>query len=222
MNEKIALVAGATGLVGQYLVDALLASPIFTTVRALSRRPLPEADPRLEIRVVDFDALTADPVPIEAHAAFCALGTTIKKAGSQEAFRRVDLEYPLAVARAARAGGAAHFLLVSALGADPDSSIFYNRIKGEVEQEILGLGYPSATIVRPSLLLGHRDESRPAERAAQIVLGALSPLMAGPLRRYRPVHARDVAKTLVRAAEQGGEGVRIIESDDIPARSGPG
>lgn len=219
MDEKIALVAGGTGLVGSYLVDALLEAPDFATVRLLSRRELPEADPRLEVRVVDFDALAAHPDPIEADVVFCTLGTTIKKAGSEEAFRRVDLTYPVAVARAARAGGATHFLLVSSLGADADSKIFYNRVKGEVEQEILGLGYPSVTIVRPSLLLGDRDESRPAERLGQLVLGALRPVMIGPLRAYRPVHAHDVARSLADAALGGGEGVRVIESHEIASAS---
>jgi uncharacterized protein YbjT (DUF2867 family) len=139
---------------------------------------------------------------------FCALGTTIRTAGSRAAFRRVDHDYVVSLARLARAHGARHFLLVSSVGADPRSRVFYSRVKGEVESAVQTLGYPSLTIVRPSLLLGPRSEFRLGEALVK-PLGPLFP------RRYRPVHARAVAATMIRAALEDRSGVRIVESREI-------
>ena len=138
----------------------------------------------------------------------CALGTTIRQAGSRERFRLVDYQYPLETARLGLAGGATHYLLVSATGADPRSWVFYSRVKGEVESAILAMPYRSVTIVRPSLLLGRRAEYRLGEQIAKR-LAFLAP------RRYKPVHADAVAATLVSAAKDDVPGRRIIESKDI-------
>jgi uncharacterized protein YbjT (DUF2867 family) len=146
---------------------------------------------------------------------FCCVGTTIRAAGSQEAFRRVDHDLPVKAARVASAAGARHFLLVSAAGADAGSRIFYNRVKGETEAEVAALPFAGVALLRPSLLLGDRGESRPAEALAQRLAPLLSPLLAGPLRRYRAIHARTVAAAMVRLAKEGVSGSRTMESDQI-------
>lgn len=212
------MVLGGTGLVGGELLRQLLARRDVARVVAPARRPIalpadtpPERASKLDARVVDFDRIeqSAD-VFNGVSQIFCALGTTIRQAGSQERFRRVDHDYPLEAARLGLKLGARHFLLVSALGADPSSRIFYNRVKGEVERDLRSLGYRALTIVRPSLLLGERAGFRLGEEIAKLV-GWLAP------RRWAPVHARDVAAALVAAAGKDEPGVRVIESRDIPA-----
>ncbi len=163
MSERaVAVVAGATGLVGQALVRQLAADGAWREVRALTRRDLPPglAGPGVVPVQVDYSRLEPPPPWAAAEHVFCALGTTMRQAGSREAFRRVDFDYPVALARATLARGARHFLLVSAVGASPDSRFFYNRVKGEVEAAIAALGFRSVTIARPSLLLGDRGTFR--------------------------------------------------------------
>ncbi len=174
------------------------------------RRPLPpEARrPRVTEVLTDFEQLETSQAFLQAKQVVCALGTTMRRAGSPEAFRRVDHDYPLALARLALAQGASHFLLVSAVGASASSRVLYNRIKGELESAILALRYPSVTIVRPSLLLGERAEFRLGEEVAR----RLSFLMPG---RYQPVAAWQVAEALVRAARDDHPGVRIIENREL-------
>ena len=157
---------------------------------------------------MDFDDLGRSAALFAADAAFCALGTTIKHAGTRERFRAVDFGYPLAAARLARERGARHFLLVSALSASARSRVFYSRVKGELEDAVLALGYPAVTIVRPSLLVGAREEFRLFERV-MAPLGFILP------RRYRPVRASAVAAALVQAAVHDAPGVRVIESSGI-------
>lgn len=207
-SGRTALVAGATGLVGSEILRQLAADQGYTGVRALVRRVPTGLPARVTPVMADFERLEQVAATLGADHVFCALGTTIRTAGSQEAFRRVDYDYVVALARLARDLGAGHFLLVSSLGADRRSRIFYSRVKGEVETAVQALGYPSLTIVRPSLLLGNRAEFRLGEVLAK----PLGPLMP---RRYRPVHVRAVAATLIRAAHEGRPGVRIIESRDI-------
>jgi len=206
----VILLAGGTGLVGTACLRRLTAEPGVAEVRALVRRPLP-ADarhPRITEVVTDFGRLEESPALEGVHQVFCALGTTIRQAGSQAAFRVVDHDYPLRLARGALARGASHFLLVSAVGASAASRVFYNRVKGEVEAAILALGYRSVTIVRPSLLLGERDEFRLGETVA----GWFSFLMPG---RYKPVHATRVAAALVAAAREDQPGARIIQNREL-------
>jgi uncharacterized protein YbjT (DUF2867 family) len=157
----------------------------------------------------------ADPPHVDD--AFCCIGTTIKKAGSQDAFRRVDYDYVLAFARAAQRAGARQFLLVTALGADPASRIFYSRVKGEIEQAVRQLPFQGIQIFRPSFLMGKRAEARLAERLGIPVARALAPLLVGPLRRYRPIHAADVARAMVQIAKEDLRGPNVFEYDGIIA-----
>jgi len=214
MSAKNALLAGATGLVGGYLLRRLLAHPSYARVEILVRRELPIRDPKLTQRIVEFARLGAGAQGVAPDDVFCCLGTTIRKAGSEEAFRRVDYDYPLVLARLAKAAGAGKFLMVSALGADLKSAVFYNRVKGEVEQAIAAIGLPAAYSFRPSLLTGPRAEHRPGEKIGIAVGKLIAPLLIGALRKYRPIHADTVAAAMVYAANHD-VAVGVIESDAI-------
>lgn len=210
---RSALVVGATGLVGTQLVAELLAAPGGGLVHALVRRAIAPGHARLRQHVVDFDRLAAFAWPDVADV-YCCLGTTIRTAGSQEAFRRVDYDYPLAVARATRDRGARQFLFVSALGADAASSVFYSRVKGELEDAIRALGFPATIAFRPSLLAGDRAEQRTGER---IALALLTPIRMLVPRRYRPVAATAVARAMVDYAGRGLAGFHVVDSAQIQA-----
>lgn len=203
-----AFVAGGTGLVGKALLDELSRQ---VPTRAVARRA-GAARPNLEWRVADLATLAPQDVPAGTDAAFCCLGTTIRKAGSQEEFRRVDQGLVLAFARACRAAGVAQFHAVSAAGADPRSRIFYSRVKGEVEQELIALGFPSLVLYRPSLLGGERAERRPAERWAMGAARLLSPMLPAGLRM---VPATAVARCMVENAFRPPPGLTIVPSRDI-------
>jgi len=196
--------------VGQECLDLLLADPGVARVHALVRRPLRSApeSPKLTQFVVDFDHLQGHAECLEVDQVVCALGTTMREAGSEEAFRKVDYEYPLRLARYGLSRGASHYLLVSAVGANPESRVFYNRVKGETERAIGALDYASLTIVRPSLLLGDREEFRLGEEIGKR-LAWITP------RRFLPVQARQVAAALVRAAREDAPGRRIIENAEL-------
>ncbi|KAE9649291.1 oxidoreductase [Pseudomonas sp. PB105] len=200
------LLAGASGLTGEHLLDRLLNEPTVTRVLAPSRKPLAE-HPHLENPVGD-PAVFLPQLSGRVDIAFCCLGTTIKKAGSEEAFRAVDLDLVVAFAKRARELGARHLIVISAIGADPKSSIFYNRVKGEMEQALKAQGWPQLTIVRPSLLLGERLEPRLAEQLA----GPLSRLIPG---KYRGIEVCELARAMWRLTLEEQDGVRVVESDDL-------
>ncbi|MBY0506222.1 MAG: oxidoreductase [Bryobacteraceae bacterium] len=209
-----AWIAGATGLTGSALLSLLLREPRYDRVVAFVRRPLTIVDPKLTETAADFTNLReANPGFVDA--AFCCLGTTIKTAGSEAAFRQVDHDYVLAFAAAAKAHGAQHFGVVSSLGADAQSRIFYNRVKGETERDLAALGFASLGIYRPSILVGGRQESRPGERAGILLMQAASPLMLGPIRKYRPIRVTTVAGAMLRQSLEAKPGVEIYESDGI-------
>lgn len=205
------LLAGASGMVGREVLRQALADPRVDEIVAPARRPL-TADAGLHNPLVDFDALPADAAWWKVDAVICTLGTTIRDAGSQVAFRKVDHDYPLAVARHALAHGATTFVLTSASGADADSRIFYSRTKGELERDLRALGYRSLCLVRPGLLGGERERRRSLEHAGMQLLGAIGPLLS---RRYRVVPAERVAATLLQMALDAEPGVRIVESEEI-------
>jgi uncharacterized protein YbjT (DUF2867 family) len=204
------LLLGATGLVGAELLRQLLADATVGQIVALTRRPLENAGTTEKLRneVVDFDRLSNHAGLFAVDQIVCALGTTIKQAGSQDAFRRVDFDIPLAAANLGIEHGAKDFLLVSALGASARSRVFYNRVKGELEDALRTLPFRSITIARPSLLLGDRSEPRVGEEVAKR-FGWVAP------GRYKPVRASRVAAALVAAARSVTPGMRILESDEL-------
>ena len=225
------LVAGATGLVGREAVHACLRDPGVTSVRAVLRRPLdldavlgPLAKQargldaaqraRFQPSVVDFQRLDLDPQPFHVDTVFCALGTTIRQAGSQAAFRQVDFEAPLQIARLAHAQGARRFMLVSALGASSSSRVFYNRVKGELEDAVSAIGFEQLIIARPSLLEGERAESRPGEHLGLMLAKAFGFLIP---ESHRPVHVRQVATALLQAAAQSGAGRWVLTNAQMRA-----
>jgi uncharacterized protein YbjT (DUF2867 family) len=193
-ENRTALLVGATGLIGSFLLQRLLASDAYARVAVWVRRDLGQTHPKLKSAIVDFDRLHERRV--EAEDVFCCLGTTIKQAGSQAAFRRVDYDYPVALALAAAGSGAKRLLVVSALGANPDSSVFYSRVKGEMEIAVRAAGVPATIFFRPSLLTGPRKEVRRGERIGEAVGKLLGPLLG----RYRPIAADSVAAAMLRAA----------------------
>jgi len=207
-----AVVVGATGLVGGHLVREILADPHYASCLAIVRRPLAFEHSKLEVRVVDFGKLEAE--AFEAHDAFSALGTTIKQAGSKEAFKRVDCDYVVAFAGAAKRS-CSTFVHVSALGADARSSVFYNRVKGEAEAALEALGFGTCVAMRPSLLEGEREVSRLGEAVGSIFLGALGALPFAAARRIRPIQGADVARAMVALAKEARPGARVVLSDEI-------
>jgi uncharacterized protein YbjT (DUF2867 family) len=208
-TPRTALLVGATGLVGGHCLELLAADPGYSRVILLVRRAIARALPaKVEQHVVDFDKLDALPVSVRAEHVFCALGTTIKQAGSPEAFRKVDLDYPVNVGRLMLERGSEHFIVVSSLGANPRARVLYSRVKGEMEQAILKLPFRAITILRPSLLLGDRKEFRLGEEVAKRV-GFL--LMGS----FKPIEARRVAQAMIAVARENRMATRIIESVEI-------
>jgi uncharacterized protein YbjT (DUF2867 family) len=208
-----AVVAGGTGLVGGHLLDQLSSAGVPTM--AYARREGPPR-PGVAWRVLDLAGLDASSVPPGTEAAFCCLGTTIRKAGSQAEFRRVDHDLVLAFARACREAGVPQLHAVSAAGADVASRIFYSRVKGETERDLKQLGFPTLALYRPSLIGGDRAERRPAEAFAMGAARVLSPILPAAIRL---VPAAAIARTLLETARRAPPGVTIVPSRDI-VRSG--
>ena len=211
-HKKHALIAGATGLVGGRCVARLLAHPAYDRVTVLSRRPLALSHVKLRVELVDFEGLK---MPGErCDEIFCCLGTTIRQAGSREMFRHVDHDLPVALARLGKTAGAHKFMMVSALGADAESAVFYSRVKGETERDVAAVGLDKVIFMRPSLLIGERVEHRRGEKVGIFLGRLLSPLLTGALRKYRPITAEEVAAAMLYAANhEVGSGP--ILSDEI-------
>ncbi len=209
------MLAGATGLIGGHLLDLLLADPGYDRITTLVRRPLDLQHQKLDARIVDFDRLDELSDLPSADDVFCCLGSTMKKAGSKAAFRRVDHDYVVATARLGLAGGARRFLLVSSVGAGAKSMSFYSRVKGEAEVSVGKLGYESLHIFQPSILMGERTEKRSGERLGILAAGVFNPLMVGPLRRYRGIPPETVATGMVGAARSNVKGRQVYTHDAI-------
>ena len=206
---RTALIAGSTGLIGNQLLALLLESSEYDKVIALSRKPLNLNHPKLENVILTVDRLD-HLAAIKADDVFCCLGTTIKQAKSKEAFRKVDFDYPVALAKMLKQNGAQQFLLVSALGANKSSGIFYNRVKGEVEEAISKLGYSCFHIFRPSLLVGDRKEERTGEEAAKVFyrfFGFLIP------KKYKGIESIKVARAMQTLAKENRSGIFFHESE---------
>ena len=218
MASRTAVLLGASGLVGGRLLRLLDDDSAYTAVTLFTRRPLGLERGKVRELVVDFERPETFRDHVAVDDVYCCLGTTIKKAGSQEAFCKVDRDAPVAVARAARAAGARQFIIVTAVGADAKSRIFYNRVKGETEQAIAALGFPGGLrVVHPSLIVGERAERRIAERAAMMAMVATRPLFVGGFTRYRAIDATDVARAMRTTAfeEPPAGGTKVYEGEAL-------
>lgn len=213
---KKALLAGATGLVGNELLGVLLSSNQYKEVIVISRKPLNWEHEKLKtVLVKDFADIRNQAEKLKADDVFCCLGTTMKKAGSKEDFERVDYEYPMLLATIAKNNNAKQFLLVSAKGASVNSFFYYNKVKGKLEQELQGMNFQQLKIFRPSLLLGDRQERRAGEDIAKVISQKLPFLYAGPMKQYSPIHAKEVATGMHKAAQLEDKKVCIYESEEI-------
>jgi uncharacterized protein YbjT (DUF2867 family) len=212
-DARVALVAGATGLVGQAVLAALLADKHYAQVHTLGRRTLPLVHPKLTQHVVDFAAPTSWAGLPQVDDCFIALGTTIKVAGSQAAFKAIDFEAVMAVARVGQAQGATKLGVVSAMGANPKSSIFYNQVKGEMENAVAQLGFKTLVLVRPAMLAGDRETLnqpvRSGERMGLMITRLFRPLIPA---NYQSVNAQDVAAALVHAVKTSKPGTTCLLS----------
>ena len=209
-TPKTAIVLGATGLIGNLLTHRLIDSPFYEKVKVLVRKSLGWQHPRLQEVVFDFDHPNG--LLTQADDIFCCLGTTMKKAGSKDAFRKVDYQYPLDVARSGLANGAQQLAIVTSMGADTNSTFFYNRVKGEVERDLTALNYPTLLIFRPSLLLGNRSETRFGERLAEGAMRLFDPLIPA---KYKGVEAAKVANAMLTTTQEGLVGKHVFESDRL-------
>jgi uncharacterized protein YbjT (DUF2867 family) len=210
---KTAIVIGATGLVGVNLVNKLNDSNIYDKVTLLVRRKTDLNHLKLEEKIIDFDTVDADLV--KADDIFCAIGTTLKKAGSKEKQYKIDCEYPAKIAQMGKQNGVKQFILVSSIGADKNSSNFYLRTKGELEEKISQLNFHSFIIVRPSFIIGERKEFRLGEMIGIFFASLFRPLMLGGLKKYRGVYAISIAKKMIKLANENLKGKIIVESDEI-------
>jgi uncharacterized protein YbjT (DUF2867 family) len=218
-EQKVILLAGASGYVGNLALTALLESSDIGRVFAITRRPLGHEHPRLANRIVQFEQIESQLKGLTCHAALCSLGTTIRQAGSQQAFRQVDVDAVLAFARTAKAAQAQRFVVVSSAGADPESKNFYLRTKGEMEQALTAIGFQSLDILQPSLLLGWRGEIRPAELFGSVLAPLINPFLTGKREPWRAIPARTVAAAMVGVTRSGRRGVQRYTYSGIQALS---
>ncbi len=213
--KKKALVVGATGLVGSEVVDVLLESGDYEKVIIWVRNPSCMSRAGLEEKIIDFEQIEDYKIDEKIDHVYCCLGTTIKKAKTKDAFKKVDLEYPLALGRWAVKNGVSQYLLVSSVGADETSKVFYSKTKGQLENGLKELGLNGIKIFRPSLLLGKRKEFRFGESFATVISKFLPFLFWGPMKPYKPVKARDVAMAMYKEAMKEKTGTVIISSNEI-------
>lgn len=212
---KTAIIIGSTGLTGSHLLKTLLSSDVYDKVISFVRRQTKISHPKLTQHVVDFDNIESYQDYVEGNDMFCCLGTTIKQAGSQEAFEKVDLAYPVEFAKTGAKNGVKQFSIVSSIGANPESSNFYLRTKGKCEEQLRKLPFQSISIFRPSLLIGNRKEFRLGEKLGEYAMKIFSVFMVGKLRKYRPVKSKTVAGAMFNIAQQNTVGYHVYESDEI-------
>lgn len=216
MPTRKALIVGASGLIGGYCLQALCDDPKYSKVIALVRKPLLKTHRKLNVVITSFNNLKPIVSSISTNDVYCCLGTTIKKAGSQESFRMVDYSLVVTIAELMKVQGAEQFLVISSIGADENSKGFYLRVKGEMEEAVKRIDYNCLRIIRPSLLLGKREEFRFGEGVATILTPLLKPFLFGSLKKYSPVEAESVAKFMVKVAHyQSVSGVHVYESSQI-------
>ncbi len=212
---KTALIAGATGLCGKNLLFTLLTNKNYTRVFILVRKELAIKDPKLTQIIFNYDNIKDfSTIPL-GDEVYCCLGTTIKKAGSESAFTKVDYDYPLALAKASQQIGYKSFCIITAMGADSSSRFFYNRVKGNLEKSLTEIPFETTIICKPSLLIGDRSEFRIGELVGKYLSTFLSFLFIGSLKKYRAIQGIIVAKAMIVATADSSKGYRLIESDKL-------
>src|SRR5207342_2270378 len=209
-----ASLVGATGLIGSFLLEELLNDPYFDTVRILIRRPIDITDPKLEKKIVDFNDSDSLLVALSnSDVMFCAIGSTMKKVkGDKEAYRKIDFDIPVKLARFCKMTGCENFILVSSAGANSKSRNFYQRLKGETDEAVKSVGVETVHIMRPSLLLGERKEFRPGENIGKALMTSLPFLIPA---KYKAIHGKEVAKVMIALAKKNDEGVFVHENREI-------
>ncbi|MFN8210837.1 MAG: NAD(P)H-binding protein [Bacteroidales bacterium] len=212
--ERVAIVFGSTGLVGNLLVEELVRSGKYSSVKTFVRQPTGVSESMVEEIVADLSDPANYSSGIKGDDLFICIGTTIRKAGSVSNMEKIDRDLPIEIARAASASNVKRVAVVSSIGASASSSNYYLRIKGEMEQGILSLPFDRTVIVRPSMLLGDRKERRAGEFVGKVVMKAVGPVMFGKLARFRAIHGGDVAKAMISLLADGS-GSRIVESDEL-------
>lgn len=217
MSGKTAIVIGATGMIGNYLTELLLKDNYFETVRVMVRRPYPKTDPKLEVKLVDFEDAESVKLALEGtDIVFSAIGTTQSNVkGNNELYRKIDFDIPVKAARFAKEAGCEKFIIVTAVGAGPKSKNFYLRLKGELEEALQPIGLRSVHIMQPSMLLGNRKESRIMEKIIGPTMKVLSPLFGGSWRKYRAIHGKTVAAAMISAAKKEEPGFFKHTYDDM-------
>lgn len=213
LKFRSAIVVGATGLVGSSLIRQLCESDEYISVTAISRRPLTYDHPKLTVKISSFDEIEEKDIEF-ANDFFCCLGTTMKKAKTKEAFEKVDFHYPMNFASLAKKRGIEHFIVITAMGAKPNSLFYYNRVKGKLEEQIKKIGLNQISIVRPSLIAGKRNEFRFGEKIGEWLLKILNPILIGPLKKYRSIEASQVALAMMVIALYGKKSSFSIYTSD--------
>jgi uncharacterized protein YbjT (DUF2867 family) len=215
MEKRNALIAGATGLVGSSLLTQLLADDQYEKIIIIVRKSVDIKHSKLIQKQIDFDLIESLKLDFQVDDVFCALGTTIKTAGSQDAFYKVDFTFVVKLGKWCAAYSVKRFLIVSAMGASSKSGIFYNRVKGEMEAAVSQLNIPQIQVFRPSLLMGDRKEKRGGEKIAQVIMGSLGFLFVGPLLKFKGIHADVVAKAMINSAKKEVKSFIVFESGEM-------
>lgn len=214
-NNKTAILLGASGLVGSFLLDILLDSEEYTSVVIFVRKEISRKHPKLVEHIIDFNELDKYAGLVQGDDLFCCLGTTIKQAKTREAFKQVDYYYPVKFAEMAKQNGVSQFLMVTSIGASAGSSVFYLKTKGECEESVREINIPSTSVFRPSSLLGPRKVVRRQEKIGEVVMKIFSFCLVGKLKKYKPIQAGKVAYGMYTVAQLAKEGFTVYESDQI-------
>ena len=217
MSAKIASIIGATGLTGNHLVQLLAKDDTYDIIRLLVRRPIQPHSKKTEVKLIDFSDYESLRIGIEgSEAVFCAVGTTQKKVkGNKEAYRKVDYDIPIRAARVCKDSGCEKFIIVSSVGADPESRNFYLQLKGEVERDLKISGVRCIHVMQPGMLLGKRNEKRLLEKGGQTVMKAFSRLMKGSLNKYRPIQSKEVAAAMLACSKLDEPGFFVHQYESM-------
>lgn len=212
---RTVLLAGATGLVGRQCLDILLPDPAFLEIKVLTRRPLYLQDPKLREFIIDFDQMEKTAPDLKADIVICCLGSTIKDAGSREQFMKIDRTYPVMLAKLAHRNGTRHFMVVSAVGSNKNSLFFYSRVKGLMEEDVKAIPFEIISIFQPSLIDGERKEVRVMEELSLRVGRPMARFMQGSLKKYRPIPAADIARSICHIAKASWPGIHYYQTPDM-------